>query len=75
MKSKLFFGILATIAVLSCVTAILIKERASQEKSLIDQNIEALTQTEITVGTLCYVCPNSACSSLGEVFEERHSVD
>ena len=38
---------------------------------LFNANVEALTESEIIVGNLCMVCRNSACTSLGVVYEEH----
>lgn len=45
--------------------------RKHRTGSMLDANAEALQDEEIIVGPLCAVCPDRACSSLGEVFEEH----
>lgn len=39
---------------------------------LFKANLEALSQEEIIVGSLCMVAPNFACSSAGEVFIDHY---
>lgn len=39
---------------------------------LFEANVEALSQGEIIVGSLCMVNKNTACTSLGEVFLDHY---
>ena len=42
------------------------------EDEFFNENLEALMDSEIIVGDLCMVCPNSACTTLGEVLKGHH---
>jgi hypothetical protein len=38
----------------------------------LNQNVEALMESEIVVGPLCMECKNCACTTLGEVLLEHY---
>ena len=71
MKKKLFFSAITTLIISSLVLyATLMND--SPDSFLIEENIDALSQTEIIVGPLCMEAENYACTSLGEVFLDHY---
>lgn len=70
MKRK--FALIATAIVLVASASILCVCVQKYQNDLFNQNVEALSQSEIVVGDLCMMCPNYACSSLGEVFLDHY---
>ena len=48
------------------------KLKSGSIDDLFEANVEALSQGEIIVGSLCMVNKNTACTSLGEVFLDHY---
>ena len=66
---KSFFTSFLVIACLSLAITITKNQIVSP---IIQANVEALSQSEIIVGTLCMECRNAARTSLGEVFLDHY---
>jgi len=45
---------------------------SGSEYEFFNENLEVLMDSEIIVGDLCMVCPNYACTTLGEVLEDHY---
>ena len=45
---------------------------SGSEDEFFNENLEVLMDSEIIVGDLCMVCPNAACTTLGEVLKNHH---
>ena len=45
---------------------------SGSEYEFFNENLEVLMDSEIIVGDLCMVCPNAACTTLGEVLKNHH---
>lgn len=71
MKKKLFFSVF-TILMISVLVLYATFINDSSNSFLIEENIDALSQTEIIVGPLCMEAENYACTSLGEVFLDHY---
>ncbi len=71
MKKKLLLAAGAVLLASAVSAFIYVNKESNQMDELFNANVEALTEGEIIVGTLCMKWPNAACTSLGEVFEEH----
>ena len=67
--------IILAVAAVALSVFLVICSVTEAELDCFEANVEALTDEEIIVGPLCMVCPRSACSSLGEVYEDHIKAD
>ncbi|MDD7134828.1 MAG: hypothetical protein PUH82_00450 [Bacteroidales bacterium] len=70
LMKKLSLSVGIVVLCFSCILAVL-NNRSQDQSDLFQQNIDALSDEEITVGKLCMECPNAACVSLGVVILEH----
>ena len=71
MKIKHIIIILVTAVIVTGSIFTVRSIRVHRAYPMLDANTEALLDEEIIVGPLCATCPDRACSSLGEVYEEH----
>ena len=45
---------------------------SGSEDEFLNENLESLMDSEIVIGDHCMVCPNSACTILGEVLLDHY---
>lgn len=69
-RTLIVTAVFVFVAVSSALVIGLRKNRICDD--LFNRNVEALTDGEIIVGTLCMQCPNHACTSLGEVYLDNY---
>ena len=62
-------------AVMAVAVACIFCTIKANENPFLNANVEALSEYEIIVGPLCMVAKNSACTSLGVVYEEHYKAD
>ena len=58
----------AAASLLGSASFVVASSSRNSKDDLFKANVEALSQPEIIVGSLCIECKNAACTSLDEVF-------
>lgn len=74
MKKKVILAVGTLLFTAAVSTFVYVSNERKSVDELLNANVEALTEGEIIVGTLCMVYRNSACTSLGVVYKEHIKV-
>ena len=72
MKKNMILAAGAVLVAAAVSAFVYVNNERNSMSDLFNTNVEALTRYEIIVGDLCVVCPNYACSSLGEVYLDHY---